>query len=255
MAGSATLPRLLLRDRVVVLIAIACVTVLSWLYLLRLDRGMADMPGMTMPIAPPSLPAEVALTVAMWVVMMVGMMLPSAAPIILTFTALHRHKAAAAARWVPTLVFLVGYLLVWSGFALAASLLEIVPARVVMPRPGSSNALIGGALFWLAGLYQLTPLKQVCLRHCRSPFAFLFNRWRDGLAGALRMGLEHGAWCLGCCWLLMALLLVVGAMNLLWVATLALLVLAEKLLRGGPWIARLSGVAAAGYGTWLIVQA
>ena len=257
MSGGGTLPRLILRERVVILLALTGMTALSWLYLLQLGHTMPDMAGMAMPMTPRWTPAAFALAFAMWAVMMVGMMLPSAAPMILTFAALHQRKAEAAARSVPTLLFVSGYLLVWGGFSLFATLLQwaLDELELLSPTLTTTNALFGGALFLSAGVYQLTPLKQACLRHCRSPFAFLFNRWRDGGSGALRMGIEHGAYCLGCCWLLMALLFGVGVMNLLWVAAITLFVLGEKLLRGGAWIARVSGVAMAGYGIWLVAQA
>lgn len=262
MSDGATLPRLLLRERVIILFAVTAVTVLSWLYLLQLGRGMpamsgmSDMAGMAMPMAPRWTSATFVLTFAMWVVMMVGMMLPSAAPMLLTFAALHRKKAAAVERVVPVLLFALGYLLVWSGFSLLATVLQWALDRLTLLSPmlATTDTLLGGAVFLLAGVYQLTPLKQACLNHCRSPFAFLFGRWRDGWGGALRMGLEHGVFCLGCCWLLMALLFVVGVMNLLWVAALTLFVFGEKLLRGGVWIARIGGIAMAGYGIWLCVQ-
>jgi predicted metal-binding membrane protein len=257
MSETATLPRLMLRERVIILLAVAGVTALSWLYLLQLGRGIPDMASMAMPMSPRWTPATFALTFAMWAVMMVGMMLPTAAPMILTFAALNRRKAQAFQRVMPVLLFASGYLVVWTAFSLFATLLQWALDRLALLSPmlTTTNALIGGALFLAAGVYQLTPLKQACLRHCRSPFAFLFNRWRDGLSGALRMGVEHGAYCLGCCWLLMALLFVVGVMNLLWVAAITLFVFGEKLLRGGAWIARISGVAMAGYGLWLVVQA
>jgi predicted metal-binding membrane protein len=257
MSESATLPRLMLRERVIILLAVAGVTALSWLYLLQLGRGMPDMAGMAMPMSPRWTPATFALTFAMWAVMMVGMMLPTAAPMILTFAALNRRKAQAFQRVMPVLLFASGYLVVWTAFSLFATLLQWALDRLALLSPmlTTTNALLGGALFLAAGIYQLTPLKQACLRHCHSPFAFLFNRWRDGLSGALRMGVEHGAYCLGCCWLLMALLFVVGVMNLLWVAAITLFVFGEKLLRGGAWVARLSGVAMAAYGIWLVAQA
>jgi len=260
MSESATLPRLMLRERVIILLALAGVTALSWLYLVQLGRGMPDMSTMAsvaMPMSPRWTPAAFALTFAMWAVMMVGMMLPSAAPMILTFAALNRRKARALERLLLVLLFMSGYLLVWTAFSLFATLLQWALDRLALLSPmlTTTNALLGGALFLAAGVYQLTPLKEACLRHCRSPFAFLFNRWRDGWSGALRMGIEHGAYCLGCCWLLMALLFVVGVMNLLWVAVITLFVFGEKLLRGGAWIARISGVAMAAYGIWLVAQA
>lgn len=256
MAAVTALPRLLLRERVVVLAAVAGVAALSWLYLLRLGGGMAGMDGMDMPAAPAWTPEAFALTFGMWAVMMVGMMLPSAAPMILTFAALHRREAASRDRTLPTLLFVSGYLAVWIGFSVAATLLQWALDRLALLSPmlAATSGVLAGALFLAAGLYQLTPLKQACLQHCRSPFAFLLNRWRDGPRGALAMGIEHGAFCLGCCWLLMALLFAVGAMNLLWMAGLALFVLAEKLVPGGVWVARVSGVAMAAWGLWLIVS-
>jgi predicted metal-binding membrane protein len=260
MSESATLPLLLLRERVIILLAIAGVTALSWLYVVELWRAMPDISAVTsmaMPMAPRWTPAAFTLTFAMWAVMMVGMMLPSAAPMILTFAALNRRKARASERVVPVLLFACGYLLAWTAFSLLATLLQWALDRLALLSPmlTTTNALVGGALFLAAGAYQLTPLKQACLRHCRSPFAFLFNSWRDGASGVLRMGIEHGAYCLGCCWLLMALLFVVGVMNLLWVAAIMLFVFGEKLLRGCAWIARISGVAMAAYGIWLVAQA
>ncbi|MEQ9332277.1 DUF2182 domain-containing protein [Thalassobaculum sp.] len=257
--GGATLPRLLLRERAVVLAAVAGVTALAWLYLVAFDGGMPEMagmsamPGMAMPMA--WTPALAAVTFAMWSVMMAGMMLPGAAPMMLTFAALHRREPAARDRWLPTALFACGYLAVWTGFSAAATALQWGLDRLALlsPAMAASSALLGGALFMAAGIYQLTPLKQACLRNCRSPFAFLLNRWRPGPGGAFAMGVEHGAWCLGCCWLLMALLFAVGVMNLLWVVGLALLVLAEKLLPRGEWVARVSGAAMAGYGVWMMV--
>jgi len=169
---------------------------------------------------------------------------------------LHRRKAQSVKRMMPTLLFACGYLLVWSAFSFLATGLQWALDRLTLLSPmlTTTNAVLGGLVFLLAGVYQLTPLKQSCLHHCRSPFGFLFSRWRDGWRGALSMGAEHGAFCLGCCWLLMALLFVVGVMNLLWVAALTLFVFGEKLLRGGVWIARISGVAMAAYGIWLCIQ-
>lgn len=258
-ADELGLPRLLLRERTLVLVAVAGVTGLSWLYLVAFDGGMPDMAAMggMAGMAMAWTPSTVALTFAMWAVMMVGMMLPSAAPMILTFATLHRNRPEAVDRWLPTVLFAAGYLLVWTGFSAAATALQWGLDRLALlsPMMASSSAVLGGALFVAAGVYQFTPLKQSCLRHCRSPFAFLLNRWRDGRRGALAMGIEHGAFCLGCCWLLMALLFAVGVMNLLWVAALTLFVLAEKLVRGGAWFARLGGAAMAGWGAWMLLAA
>jgi predicted metal-binding membrane protein len=187
--------------------------------------------------------------------MMIGMMLPSAAPMILTFATVNASRRARAQPWVPTALFAEGYVLAWGGFSIAATLAQwgLESVALVSPMAMSvTSARLGGVLFLAAGLYQLTPLKRACLIACRSPFDFVVNRWRDGAAGALRMGLEHGLSCLGCCWVLMALLFVFGAMNLVWVALLAVAVLVEKLLPFGEWTARIGGLLLMGWGLWLL---
>jgi predicted metal-binding membrane protein len=225
---------------------------LSWLHLADIASDMAAMdPAMTMP---PMDAHNLVLLLAMWCVMMVGMMLPSAAPMILTFAAINQRRRQRGQPYVPTALFTAGYLAAWAGFSVVATLAQWGLERLALLAPMAmkiTSPSLGGGLLIAAGLYQLTPLKQVCLDHCRSPFDFLINRWRDGAAGAWRMGWSHGLYCLGCCWILMALLFVVGAMDLLWVAGFAALVLVEKLLPAGLWIARLSGVGLIVWGVWM----
>jgi predicted metal-binding membrane protein len=247
-------------DRRIILLALFGVTAVAWLYLLATrqnmsDMAMDDMPGMVMPMAASWTSTALALTFAMWWVMMLGMMVPSAAPMILTFATLNRSKRAHGQSFVPTSVFVLGYLIVWGVFSLCAAAAQWALDRIALLSPvmATTSPVLGGILLILAGLYQFTPLKQTCLRNCRSPFAFVLNHWRDGRRGALRMGLEHGAYCLGCCWVLMALLFVVGVMNLLWVAALAVFVFAEKLLPGGVWIGRIGGGVMAGFGMMLLL--
>ena len=249
------------RDRGVILLALLVVTAVAWLYLLSVQRDMAgmamdDMPGMDMPMTAPWTLAAFALIFAMWWAMMVGMMVPSASPMVLTFATLNRSKRARGQTVVPTTIFVIGYLIAWGAFSLVATLAQYGLDRLVLLSPAmtETSPVLGGVLLILAGVYQFTPLKQVCLRNCRSPLAFVLNHWRDGWNGALRMGLEHGAYCLGCCWLLMALLFVVGVMNLLWVAGLAVFVFAEKLLPGGVWIGRAGGAAILALGVWLLTR-
>jgi predicted metal-binding membrane protein len=248
-------PSLLRRDRVSILLALAGVTAVAWAYLFVLARDMPamDMAGMAMPM--PWTASTFALTLAMWAVMMVGMMLPSAAPMILMFAAMNRRQRERGSVAVPTSVFVIGYVLVWAAFSLGATVLqwELDRLALLSPMLAATSMRLSGAVFLCAGAYQLTPLKQICLRHCRSPFAFLLNQWRDGWGGALRMGVAHGVYCLGCCWMLMALLFAVGVMNLLWVAALAALVFVEKLLPGGIWVARGGGVLIAAYGVRLLL--
>jgi predicted metal-binding membrane protein len=248
------------RDRAVILLALCGVTAIAWVYLWLVAQDMEEMAGdmadMAMPLTDAWTASVFALTFAMWWVMMLGMMLPSAAPMILTFATLNRNRRAKGETFVPTTVFLLGYLIAWGAFSAVATVAQWALDGFVLLTPmlAIGSYLFGGGLLIAAGLYQFSPLKQACLRACRSPFAFLLNHWHEGWMGALRMGLAHGAYCLGCCAVLMALLFLAGAMNLLWVAALAGFVFAEKLLPGGVWIGRAGGVAMLGFGVVLLVR-
>ena len=229
---------------------------LCWLYLFIAAEDMASM-DTAMPMEPTS-GAELVLLLAMWWIMMIGMMLPSAAPMILTFATINRRRRSRAEPYVPTAMFASGYLLAWGGFSVLATLGQwgLEHAALFSPMDmATTSRWLGGSLFLAAGIYQVTPLKRSCLRACRSPFDFIVNHWRDGSAGALRMGLAHGLYCLGCCALLMALLFAVGVMNLLCVAALAAVVLVEKLLPFGEWTARSLGAGLAAYGVWVLLAA
>lgn len=230
--------RIALRGRAVTIVALVVLALLAWLYLLS-GAGMSPMAGMT-----PSWP----LVFTMWAVMMVAMMLPSAAPTILLYARVHRHSLEGGTP--PTMAFLTGYLACWIGFAAVAAMLQLA---VASPMSMSfESRLATGALLVAAGLYQLSPLKDACLSRCRSTVTFLSRHYRPGAWGAVRLGLLHGIYCVGCCWLLMALLFAGGVMNLLWVAGLTLLVASEKLLPGGQWIARVAGVAMIAWGAMKI---
>lgn len=248
------------RDRLVVLAGLGGVTVLAWLYLILLAAGMVDGPGAmgeamanARPI--PWTAGDFALMVLMWSVMMVGMMLPGATPMILLFAMINREKREAGYPFVPTGAFALGYAGAWTAFSLFATILQwaLHSAALLSPMLVSTSAVLAGALFIAAGAYQLTPLKHACLKNCRSPVHFIMTRWRSGAGGALRMGLEHGAYCVGCCWFLMGLLFVLGVMNLLWVAALTILVLVEKAAPHGEWTARISGVAMLAAGLYLLI--
>lgn len=258
-AGTTARPRpfseLLIGDRVVVVAALAAVTALSWLYMWLQLRPMEGMEDMAMPaVFAPWATADFALNFATWWAMMPGMMLPSAAPMILTFAAMNRRKRARGGPFVPTMVFTSGYLVAWGVFGIAATVADWGFERAALISPTTERLVptLGAAILIAAGIYQLTPLKSVCLTHCRSPFDFILNHWRNGAAGALRMGLEHGLYCLGCCWLLMALLFAAGTMSLIWMAAISVLVLAEKLFPVGRWIARAGGVLMLGLGIYLL---
>lgn len=249
------------RQRALTIAALAVLALLAWAWLLlgagmgmtpraalhlfpRPDPGMSGMAGMDMPGAPGDWsPAQLLLAFSMWWVMMVAMMLPAAAPVILLYA---QSSVAQGAARPATSAFLAGYLAVWGLFSLAAAGLQdaLQLSGALAPMTMDSTAKwLSAALLVAAGTYQLSPLKEACLAHCRSPAVFLSRHYRAGPLGALRMGAIHGAFCLGCCWLLMALLFVGGVMNLAWIALLSLLVAGEKLLPGG----RLIGLAA-GFG-------
>jgi predicted metal-binding membrane protein len=260
--GEALLRAALRRDRLVVAAALALVVVLAWIWLL-LGAGMemsalemTRMAGMDGWLMQPAVwtPAYVLLMFAMWWAMMLAMMLPSAAPTLLLFARINRGQGQGAPL-VPTGVFALGYLLVWGGFSALAVVLQWVleEAKLLSPMLETTDRWLGVAILVAAGLWQLTPLKARCLGQCRSPLAFLMTRWRPGRGGALRMGLEHGLFCLGCCWFLMALLFFGGVMNLFWIAGLALYVLLEKTLPLGHWLGRAVGLALIGAGAALAV--
>jgi predicted metal-binding membrane protein len=190
----------------------------------------------------------------MWWVMMIAMMTPSAAPVILLYARATRHGQAAGRLQqgvVPTAAFAGGYLLAWLGFSAVAATLHSLLERAGLVSAmmlSSTSAGVSAAVLIAAGLYQLSPLKHVCLNHCRAPVQFLSRRWRPGTSGALRMGLEHGAFCVACCWVLMALLFVGGIMNVVWIAALAILVLLDKVVPYGEWLARATGVVLLAWG-------
>ncbi len=249
------------RDRALVWAGIVGLTAGAWGYLLHLQRtmgtadGMGGLPGMTPALTPWSA-ADLAFTVAMWAIMMVGMMVPATAPVILLVAAINRKRREQGGAAGRTAVFVLGYLLVWGGFSVAATLAQwgLHTAALLSPAMGITSPLIGGLLLIAAGVYQLTPLKEACLAHCRSPLGFLMTEWREGAGGALRMGLHHGTYCLGCCAVLMGLLFVTGVMNLLWVAAISVFVLLEKVAPGGRVIGRVGSVALIGAGLVVLGQ-
>jgi len=239
-----------------VLCGIGGVTALSWLYLVDMARSMASGP-MAMAGLRPWTPSHFGMMFAMWAVMMVGMMLPSATPTTLVYTAVARKAAREGAPVAPVSAFVSGYLGMWALFSLGATLAQwgLERAALLSPAMIASSPVLGAALLIGAGVYQLTPLKNACLEHCRSPAHFIADRWRPGCRGAFRMGSEHGAFCLGCCWLLMGLLFFGGVMNLLWVAAIALFVLLEKALPFGAGGGRFAGIGMIAAGALVLIGA
>jgi predicted metal-binding membrane protein len=250
------------RDRILILICILVIIALSWAYLIHLDGQMsASMEhdkmmrqmGMTMDM--PWTVNDISFTLLMWTVMMVGMMGGSAAPVLLLFGAVQRGRGERLVL-PAVLTFGLGYILVWVVFSIGAALLQwtLHQAAVLSEAMAASSPNLAAGILIATGAYQLSPWKGTCLKHCRSPLGFLMTNWRDGKTGALRMGLSHGAYCLGCCWALMCVLFVVGVMNLVWVAALSGLVLFEKIGPAGAIVARVAGLVMIGVGIFLIAS-
>src|SRR5436309_2210066 len=253
---------ILKRDRAIVIAALAAIAGLAWGYMVYEARamyhtGVCYCAGVKMS-GPDTAPWPVGTLLPlflMWAEMMVAMMIPSAAPMILTFAMVNRKRREPERPFVPTGIFLSGYLAVWTGFsALAAVAQWMLHAKALLsPMMVSTSPLLGGALLIVAGVFQWTPLKNACLTHCRTPLSFLMTDWREGKCGAFVMGLKHGAFCTGCCWFLMALLFVAGVMNIWWIAIVAGFVLLEKVAPRGLWIGKIAGVCLAAWGVWMII--
>jgi predicted metal-binding membrane protein len=264
---TTVLETVLRRDRWVVVAALVIVIIAAWIWIVfGAGTGttavamtqMAGMPDMDMMMERAVwTPGYAGLIFAMWWVMMVAMMLPSATPTLLLFARANRTQKIRDRPYVATGFFAAGYLAAWGGFSLLAAGLQwgLEQLDLLGPMMTATNYWLGGGILLAAGLWQLTPLKGVCLRHCRSPLSFLARQWRPGRLGAFRMGLEHGAYCLGCCWFLMGLLFFGGIMNLFWIAGLALFVLLEKTIPLGHWFSRIAGVCFAAWGMLLLVGA
>jgi len=271
MTEKALMESVLKRDRIVVSVALVVVIAAGWAYVLTgagMGMSAAEMSSLSLALGggagvadtmmgdameamvTPAVwsPGYAILIASMWWVMMIAMMLPSAAPMILLHARVVRRGApdgdAGTSVLFETAAFTFGYLGAWGGFAIAAAALQygFEAAGILSPvMLNSTNALFAGAILIFAGLYQLTPVKQACLRHCRSPISFLSRHWRPGAGGAFAMGIHHGAYCLGCCWGLMVILFFGGVMNLYWIVGLAVIVLVEKVLPVGPRLGQAIG--------------
>jgi predicted metal-binding membrane protein len=252
------LERNLVLDHPGVLAGILAITFSAWLYLLSTALDISEASSMVIPANARALVmayvpwsfSELLTIAGMWIVMMSAMMLPTAIGMILVFAEDGHDRASPA-----TSAFALGYILVWTGYALAALALQwiLLRNRLFQEDMKVASDVIGGIIFIAAGIYEWSPLKARCLAKCRTPREFVASHWQSGVIGALRMGLRHGVYCLGSYWALMLLLFVVGAMNLVWVAALSLLVLFQKHLPHGEWIARASGVVMLAAGIYLIV--
>jgi predicted metal-binding membrane protein len=266
-AEAQTLERLLRRDHTITLASLGALCALAWLYIAKgAGLGMSAWQMTTLSLFPHQHPTDAmpamdtfsaagswgaagwTLMIAMWWIMMAAMMTPSATPAILLYARIYRHSSVQSRRQytvAPTGVFAAGYLLVWLAFSVAAASLHwaLQHAGLISPMMMTTQSRwLSGAVLIATGIYQLSPLKRICLVHCRTPAPFLSRHWRPNLAGALRLGVMHGAYCVGCCWMLMTLLFVGGVMNLVWITALGVLVLIEKAYSAGQWVGRSTGI-------------
>ena len=246
--NSTSLPK---RDLIPLLGSLGALVVLCWLYLIDMSRGMVGMSG-AMDIRPWS-NIDFLLMFGMWVVMMVGMMVPTAVRTVLIFARIGASAATRGRTFVSAYWFMAGYVLIWTLFSAVATILQWVldQAALLSPMMVSTSSVLGALMLISAGIWQFSPVKDTCLRHCRSPAMYLATHFRPGISGALILGVRHGVYCLGCCWLLMGLLFVGGVMNLIWIAAITAFVLIEKLLPDALRASRLTGwvmiVAGVGY--------
>ena len=248
-AARTLIERVANHDRIVVLAGLAGVAGLGLWLMLRVGD-----PVMRFSMSAPGTAAFAALLFVMWWTMMLAMMLPTASPAILTYAAMSRRFAQQSGARTSVAVFVAGYGAVWTVFSAAAVFLQIATRQLV---PFSMmmavvSGVLGGGLLIAAGIYQFTPLKQACLRHCQSPLMFFARNWRKGSGGAFRMGVSHGLYCLGCCWVLMGLLFYGGVMELTWIVGLAIYVALEKLIPAAHRLSQFTGAVLVAWGLWTV---
>jgi predicted metal-binding membrane protein len=270
LTADAALAAALRRERLIALGAMLLIAVLAWTWLVREAARMAgmDMPGMAdvrmnhLQMMSPAFTAwsrSLALYLfGMWFVMMIGMMVPSAAPMVLLYLGVARHAERGGQRFASAAWFLLGYLLAWGAFSMGATLAHwaLESAAMMTPAMRTANRAAGALVLIAAGIYQWLPVKDACLTHCRAPLSFIQQHggFQPSAGGAMRLGLLHGLYCVGCCWALMLVLFAVGVMNLLWIAALMCVVLAEKLVPRGRWIARIVGAVATASGLAMLLR-
>ena len=239
-------------ERGIVLAALMALSALAWWYTIYLAKTMDCCMFAAKDAWPFWSGQQFWMMFVMWVVMMAAMMVPTVAPMVLVFAMVNRKRCQQARPYVPAGFFLLGYLMVWTGFSLLMTFLQewLQVRALISAHMALNNQTVQGSILVLAGIFQWTPFKNKCLIHCRSPFDFIMTGWREGAGGAVMMGLVHGTFCLGCCWLLMLLLFVGGVMNIAWIVLLTVFVLAEKIFSRGRVIGRIAG---AGFFAWGVI--
>jgi predicted metal-binding membrane protein len=257
MAKSLEMGNLLQKDRLLILSSLALITVLAWAYMLHMAWEMVGK-GMDINLACLGHwgPGDLAHMFIMWSIMMMAMMVPSATPMILMFTTVNQRLGEIEGPLIRTGLFVLGYFLVWTAYSALAALVQwgLHVAALLTHTLVITSPLLGALLLVAAGVFQWTPFRDACMTRCRSPFGFIITEWREGRRGALIMGLKHGTYCAGCCWLLMILSFVLGVMNMLWMAALTAFMVLEK-VTDNKWISRTAGMILVVWGLWVFAGA
>lgn len=248
------------RDRTILLGGLVVVTGLSWAYLLHMAWDLNDVIRSHTSAAMPSVHSwsawEFGTALVMWSIMMLGMMLPVVSPWLWAFGVVTREQDARSMPFPKISVFLLGYGTVWLAYSVLAATSQWLLQRFALLSHDwvMTNPILASVLLIIAGIYQWTPLRDACMSHCRSPFGFFLSNWREGTRGAYTMGVRHGVYCVGCCWAIMALALVFGVMNLLWMALVIVFLLLERANFFGLWMSRVAGTLLAVWGIWMSVR-
>jgi predicted metal-binding membrane protein len=257
MAKSSEMGNLLQKDRLLMLSGLGLITVLAWAYMLRMAREMVGT-GMDINLACLAQwgPGDFVHMFIMWLIMMVAMMVPSATPMIIIFATVNRQRSKMQGPFIPTWLFVLGYLTAWTVYSALATTVQwgLHAAALLTHTLVITSPLLGALLLVATGVFQWTPFRDACMTQCRSPFGFIMTEWREGRRGALIMGLKHGIYCVGCCWMLMTLSFALGVMNMLWMAALTAFMLLEK-ITDNKWISRTAGMILVVWGLWVVARA
>jgi predicted metal-binding membrane protein len=254
MVKSSKMESLLQKDRLFIISGLALITVLAWAYMFRMAWEMVGK-GMDINLACLGHwgPGDLAHMFIMWSIMMVAMMIPSATPMIVIFAIVNRQRSNKQGPFIPTWVFVLGYLTAWTVYSALATMVQwgLHTAALLTHTLVITSPLLGALLLVAAGVFQWTPIRDACMTQCRSPFGFIMTEWREGHRGALIMGLKRGIYCVGCCWMLMILSFVLGVMNMLWMAALTAFMVLEK-VTDNKWISRVAGMILVVWGLWVV---
>ncbi len=254
MAKSSEMGNLLQKDRLFILSGLSFITVLAWAYMLHMAWEMIGS-GMDVKLACLTNwgPGDLVHTFIMWSMMMVAMMIPSATPMIIIFATVNRQRSKIQGPFIPTWLFVLGYLAAWAVYSALATMVQwgLHAAALLAHTLVITSPLLGALFLVAAGVFQWTRFRDACMTQCRSPFGFIMTEWREGRRGALIMGLKHGGYCVGCCWMLMTLSFVLGVMNMLWMAALTAFMVLEK-VPDNKWISRAAGMILVVWGLWVV---